>query len=96
MSLEVSVTDLVAAAVAVTGIGEDLASSLVRSEGIVESVSVGWQGDSAAALGVLASRLAGADSVLLGRLRELAGALDSCAQAFAADEQSGARALGAW
>jgi uncharacterized protein YukE len=95
VSLEVCIADLTASAVAVTGIGEDLASSLVRVEGSVESASDGWQGLSAAALSVVVRQWCASSASLLLRLGSHAEDLHGCAASCFEGEQSLARAFGA-
>ena len=92
-SLEVSIADLAAAALAVTGVGEDLAGAFADADGRCAAASPGWQGLSASALSVVAQRWADDGAALLARLREFSAAVGECALAFAETEQSRAGAF---
>ncbi len=95
MSLEVSVTDLIVAGVAVTGIGDDLASCLARVEGRLESACAGWQGLSGSSLSVVVQQWSASDASLLSRLSTHADDLHGCAASFWETEQVRASVLGA-
>jgi uncharacterized protein YukE len=94
VSLEVSVADLVASAVAVTGIGEELASSLAGVEGRCESACAGWQGLSGSTLRVVVQQWGGSSASLLARLSSHAEDLHGYAASFWEGEQSHARVFG--
>lgn len=91
MSLEVSVADLIASAVAVTGIGEELAVDLSGVDGRVESAVPGWQGLSAAALSVAAPRWSASGAAVLSRLAAHARDLHRGAALWWESEQNRAR-----
>jgi len=95
VSLEVSVADLTASAVAVTGIGEEMACALSGVEGCCESACVGWQGLSAASLNVVVQQWGASSASMLLRLASHAQDLHGCAASFWDSEQSGASALSA-
>ena len=95
MSLEVCVADLTASAVAVTGIGEELAAALSGVDRRLESACVGWQGLSAASLSVVVQQWGASGASLVSRLASHAQDLHGCAASFWDSEQSGASALGA-
>jgi len=95
VSLEVCVADLTASAVAVTGIGEELASSLAGVEGRCESACAGWQGLSGSSLSVSVQQWGASGASLLSRLASHAQDLHDCAASFSDSEQSRAQALGA-
>lgn len=95
MSLEVSVADLTASAVAVTGIGEELAVALAGVGGRCESACAGWQGLSAAALSVTVRQWSVSGASLVARLAAHAQDLHGCAEWFRESEQSRASVLGA-
>ncbi|MCB1290804.1 hypothetical protein [Mycolicibacterium sp.] len=88
-----SVDDLAAAALAVTGVGEDLAGAFADADGRCSAASPGWQGLSASALSVVAQRWADDGAALLARLRELSAAVGECVRAFAETEHSRAGAF---
>ena len=95
MSLEVCVADLTASAVAVTGIGEELAVACSGAEVRLESACGGWQGLSAAALSVTAQRWRSDAASLLSRLASHAQDLHGCAASWWESEQHRARGFGA-
>jgi uncharacterized protein YukE len=94
VSLEVSVADLTASAVAVTGIGEELAVALAGVGGRCESACAGWQGLSAAALSVTVRQWSVSGASLVARLAAHAQDLHGCAASWSDSEQSRARAFG--
>jgi len=95
VSLEVCVADLTAAGVAVTDIGEELASSLAGVEGRLESAGAGWHGLSGSALSVVVQQWDVSGAPMLLRLASHADDLHGCAASFWDSEQSRASALGA-
>jgi len=93
MSLRVSVEDLLAAAAAVNGLGEDLAAAHARADARIEAALPGWRGQSGVALAEgIAERLA-VTAALVARLAEYTQALQTSAAAFSDAEQRGADAL---
>jgi len=95
VSLEVSVADLTASALAVTGIGEEMACALSGVEGRCESACVGWQGLSAGALKAVFQQWSTDDASLLARLGSHADGLQACAEALWRSEQDRAGAFDA-
>jgi uncharacterized protein YukE len=94
MSLRVVIEDLVGSAVAVNGHGEDLAAAYAAADGRLEAAQSGWQGRSAAALGVVTARWAEDGRQLVTRLGEHADQLCGCAREFGQQDAGGADALG--
>jgi uncharacterized protein YukE len=93
MMLRVNVEHLVAAAVRVSGHGDDLATRHTAADNRVESAAPGWAGRSASALENRASHWAATSTALLGRVGEHATDLHSSALAFWATEAVNAQAL---
>lgn len=93
MSLRVSIDDLAASAVAITGHGEDLAVAHCAAEARIDAAQVGWQGQSAAALAAKAAQWAQDSAALLARLSGHAQALHASAAGFWGHEQRSAQAL---
>lgn len=93
MSLEVIIEDLVAAGVAVTGHGEDVAVAHAAADGRIDAALAGWQRRSAAALAAKAAHWSSASRTLLARLCDHAQGLHTSAGEFWAHEQRSAQAL---
>jgi uncharacterized protein YukE len=93
MSLRVSVEELLVAAAAVNGLGEDLAAAHATSGARIEAALPGWRGLSGVAVAERLTEWASVTTVLLGRLAEYAQALQASAAAFSDAEQRGADAL---
>lgn len=91
--LRVRIEDVVAAAAAVTGEGEDLAVAHQGADGRMVSASAGWRGSSAAALGAKIDSWAATSTVLLGRMSDHAQGLHGAAQGFSAMEDDNAAQL---
>ena len=93
MSLRVSIEDLAASGVAVTGHGEDLAVAHAAADGRIDAALPGWQGQSAAALAAKAATWTHDSRTLLARLSDHAQGLHTSAAEFWAHEQRSAQAL---
>jgi WXG100 family type VII secretion target len=93
MSLRVSVEELLVAAAAVSGLGEDLATAHASTQARMEAALPGWRGLSAVAVAERLADWASVTTVLLGRLGEYAQALRVSAAAFADAEQRAKDAL---
>lgn len=93
MSLEVTIGDLAASAMAVTSHGEDLAAAHATADGRVYAALAGWQGQSAAALAAKAAQWSRESTALLARLSFHAQGLHASAAGFWEDEQRSAQAL---
>ncbi|MDA2950694.1 MAG: hypothetical protein O2892_16900 [Actinomycetota bacterium] len=93
MSLEVSVADLTASAVAVTGIGEEMACALAVAEGRCESAGAGWQGLSGSSLNLVVQQWGASSASILLRLASHAQDLHGCAASFWDSEQTHAGAF---
>lgn len=85
--------DLVAAGIAVTTHGEDLAARHLTVDGMIGAALPGWRGRSAVALGALADQWTTTTTAVLARLREHAAALHTAAAGFAEHEQRAAAGL---
>lgn len=95
MALRVVIEDLVASAIAVTGLGEDLASASASSDARVEGAQSGWQGRSAAALTVLAARWAQDSQALVSRMSDHAQGLLTGSRQLVQQDQDSSDALDA-
>jgi uncharacterized protein YukE len=93
MSLRVSVEELLVAAAAVNGLGEELAAAHACADARIEAALPGWRGLSGAAAAERLAEWLAVTTVLLGRLGEYAQALQASAAAYADAEQRGADAL---
>ena len=107
MSLDVSVADLAASAIAVSACGEELAAAFAAADRRCAAAQAGGQaggqpggqpggqGLSAVALSAAAQRWAAEGAALLERLRKHAADLHTATQSFWQAEQQAAAALGA-
>ena len=103
MSLDVSVADLAASAIAVSACGEELAAAFAAADRRCAAAQAGGQaggqpggqGLSAVALSVAAQRWAAEGAALLERLRQHAADLHTATQSFWQAEQQAAAALDA-
>jgi uncharacterized protein YukE len=93
MSLRLSIEDLVASGVAVTGYGEDLALRHVTADGRIDAAHSGWQGQSAVALAAKADMWRQDSRVLMDRLSAHAEVLHDSANRFWGNEQRSIAAL---
>lgn len=93
MSLRVNIEDLVASGVAVTGHGEEVATTHAAGANRIDAAQMGWQGVSAAAMTVLSEQWSATTAALLSRLSDHAQGLHSSAQGFAEMEQRHSQAL---
>jgi uncharacterized protein YukE len=93
VALKVSIEDLVASGVAVTGHGEDVAMKHCTADTRIETAHGGWQGRSAASLTLRMAAWSTTTTALLTRLSDHAQSLHTCAQEFCAMEEHHAEAL---
>lgn len=95
MSLHVNIEDLVAAGVAVTGHGEDVATRHASADSRIDGAQAGWQGLSAAAMTARSQGWLATTAALLSRLSDHAQGLHTSAEGFAEMEQHSSQALAA-
>lgn len=93
MSLRVSVEDLLLAAAAVRGLGEELAGAHACADARIEAALAGWRGLSGVAVAERLADWLAVTAGLVGRLAEYSQALQASVAAFADAEQRGADAL---
>ncbi|MGB3485287.1 MAG: WXG100 family type VII secretion target [Mycobacterium sp.] len=93
MALKVSIEDLVASGVAVTGHGENVAAKHCTADSRIESAQGGWQGQSAASMALRMAAWSITTTTLLTRLSDHAQGLHTCAQEFCSMEERHAEAL---
>ncbi|MGY4709205.1 WXG100 family type VII secretion target [Mycolicibacterium sp. CBM1] len=93
MSLRVNIGDLTASGTAVTGHGEDVASTHAVAASRIDAAQGGWQGASAQAMTVLAEKWVATTSALVNRLSDHAQGLHASALDFVEMEQRHSQAL---
>jgi uncharacterized protein YukE len=93
MSLGVSIEDLSASGVAVTGLGEDMAARHAAADCRIDAAHAGWQGLSAATLSARSDSWLATTNALLARLSDHAQGLHTSAQSFCEMEQRHSQAL---
>lgn len=93
MTLKVTIEDLVASGLTVTGHGEDVATKHCTADGRIETAQGGWQGRSAASMTLRLAAWSTTTTALLTRLSDHAQSLHTCAQEFYAMEERHAEAL---
>lgn len=93
MTLRVDIEQLLAAAVQVSGYGEDLATRHLAADNLLESAASGWVGRSVAALSGRADLWRAQSNRLVSRVGAHVTALHSSALGFSAMEQRHTAAL---
>ncbi|WP_167104981.1 WXG100 family type VII secretion target [Mycobacterium sp. DL592] len=93
MSLRVNIEQLAASGTAVTGHGEDVATTHAAAASRIDAAQAGWQGASAAAMALLSEQWVATTTALVTRLGDHAQALHASANGFADMEQRNSQAL---